>query len=199
MTAREVDFHRTSRARKRARRRVKRVTVSALVLLLATAVGFGLIAERQRQAAEHQRRDTEIARRQAEEQATLATARELAARANLGLAKSGGSLVRSALLCVESLRRRPTLEAHMALMVDLALLRRSTARLAHDAEVMAVAFSPDGRRLATASGKTARLWRPEDLIQQACRRLEHNLTVDEWHQYLGEEPYRATCPNLPTP
>jgi hypothetical protein len=23
-----------------------------------------------------------------------------------------------------------------------------------------------------------------------------NLTPDQWHQYLGDEPYRETCPGL---
>jgi hypothetical protein len=40
------------------------------------------------------------------------------------------------------------------------------------------------------------LWRPEDLITEACARLTRNLARAEWEQYLGDEPYRATCPNL---
>lgn len=67
--------------------------------------------------------------------------------------------------------------------------------------VEAVAFSPDGKWVATASGRTARVWlrRSEDLIAEACARLTRNLTLEEWRQYVGDEPYRKTCPNLPGP
>jgi WD40 repeat protein len=41
------------------------------------------------------------------------------------------------------------------------------------------------------------LWRPEDLINEACTRLNRNLTQQEWRQYFPDEPYRKTCPNLP--
>jgi hypothetical protein len=36
------------------------------------------------------------------------------------------------------------------------------------------------------------------LIAEACRRLERNLTPDEWTRYVGPgEPYHKTCSNLP--
>jgi hypothetical protein len=37
------------------------------------------------------------------------------------------------------------------------------------------------------------------LIDEACSRLSRNLTRWEWRLYLGDEPYRKTCPNLPEP
>ncbi len=63
-----------------------------------------------------------------------------------------------------------------------------------------IVFSPDGRWLA-ASSSTGHIHlltiKPDDLIAEACTRLPRNLTQQEWQQYLGDEPYRATCPNLP--
>jgi WD40 repeat protein len=63
-----------------------------------------------------------------------------------------------------------------------------------------VTFGPDGRWVVSISGgKTMWIWRwqPEDMIHLACERLTRNLNREEWRQYLGDEPYRATCPNLP--
>jgi len=48
---------------------------------------------------------------------------------------------------------------------------------------------------------TARTWRwqPEDLTEEACARVNRNLTLAEWKLYLPDKPYRKTCPNLPEP
>jgi WD40 repeat protein len=76
------------------------------------------------------------------------------------------------------------------------------ARITHHDNVIAIAFSPDGKHLATASkDKTARvqLWRREDLMAEACARLTRNLAEYEWKLYLPGEPYHKTCPNLSVP
>ncbi|MCH7585540.1 MAG: hypothetical protein IH941_10380, partial [Acidobacteria bacterium] len=55
-------------------------------------------------------------------------------------------------------------------------------------------------RILTASGDgTARQWyaRMEDLLTAACQQAPRNMTLEEWRQFIGDEPYRPTCPNLP--
>ena len=62
------------------------------------------------------------------------------------------------------------------------------------------AFSPTGKYIATAGTDTTSnlwLWRPEDLIKEACSRLPSNLTESDWRQYIGSDlPYHATCAKL---
>lgn len=68
-----------------------------------------------------------------------------------------------------------------------------------------VSFTPDGKLLIieddpkSGQGNVIRMvwWHPDDLINEACRRLSRNLTSAEWEQYLLSEPYNKTCPNLP--
>jgi len=73
---------------------------------------------------------------------------------------------------------------------------QEVARLKTNGIVYDAQFNPDESLLVTASGEgLARIWitPTTDLVATACSRLTRNLTEEEWRQYLGSEPYAATC------
>jgi WD40 repeat protein len=80
-----------------------------------------------------------------------------------------------------------------------------TSRQSFGAPVTALSFSRNLRYLFTASAPgdgsfkvQQQLYRPEDLIADACSRATRNLRVEEWNFYVGAEiTYHSTCPNLP--
>jgi WD40 repeat protein len=76
------------------------------------------------------------------------------------------------------------------------LTRRETERW-ESQHTTQLAFSSDGKYLLSGDGTTASAWRwgAAAIIAEACDRLGRNLNPEEWRQYLGDEPYRKTCPN----
>jgi WD40 repeat protein len=95
--------------------------------------------------------ELEEARKRTEDAAKEAEARRLAAAAELTLASREVSLQIPIALAVESLRTVPLAEADIAVRHAIRKAARQISRLDHGAAVHAVAFSPDGSRVSTAS------------------------------------------------
>ena len=78
---------------------------------------------------------------------------------------------------------------------------RLQCRLIHEDRVWQATWNADETRILTASrdGGTVKLWyaKMEDLLEAACQRAPRNMTPREWGQFMVDQNYRATCPNLP--
>jgi WD40 repeat protein len=80
------------------------------------------------------------------------------------------------------------------------LTGRGVALMEPESHIYDITFSPDGRYLVTTcADQTSRfwIWRPEDMIHEACRRLCRNLTEEEVYKYLGDKHLNKTHLNLP--
>jgi WD40 repeat protein len=118
-------------------------------------------------------KESELARREAEEQQRMATANLLASKAKLLSTSEASLLPESALLALEALRLSPTSDVEVLHHVEEVLPVQLTA-LEHEAGVEAVAFSPDGNYLATGSrDSTAQLWK----VGGSVIRLKHSNQV----------------------
>jgi WD40 repeat protein len=68
----------------------------------------------------------------------------------------------------------------------------------HRSFVTSVAFSPDGKTLASGSFETVWDVDPNSWALRACERANRNLSQGEWQDYMGKNvPYHRTCPSLP--
>ena len=89
-------------------------------------------------------------------------------------------------------------------LFDLAL-GQEVARLPQVDKVSSIAFSADGKQLATVARKSVSLWDVpsipltfrEGLVETACAHLINNFSQSKWKLLFFEEKYRLICPNLP--
>jgi WD40 repeat protein len=74
------------------------------------------------------------------------------------------------------------------------------SRYARPGESGPLAFLQDGQHLVFSDGRRLRIvnWRIEDVISQACARLNRNFSCSEWRTWLQDESYRPTCSELPS-
>jgi WD40 repeat protein/transcriptional regulator with XRE-family HTH domain len=165
-----AESQRQSADRLRIRNRVI-TSVGSIALILALLAGsFGIQSNRNAETAQNNAATAQVAkdnallsqaaaeaeRLRAENEKQLATSRELAVAAvnNLNVDPE-----RSVLLAMHALWQAPTKEAEAALHQSLLHLRLIFTLVGHTNMVGGVDFSPDGKRIATASDdKTVKIW-----------------------------------------
>lgn len=67
----------------------------------------------------------------------------------------------------------------------------------HSGFVNQAVWDPGGKRIATAStDNTVRIYYVllDDLLQIACQKVVRNMSSSEWRLFMGDKPYRETCP-----
>jgi WD40 repeat protein len=70
----------------------------------------------------------------------------------------------------------------------------------HRDAVKSVAFSPDGKILATGGRDSVLVFwdmDPESWTRKLCERVGRNFTDVEWQQYFSGEEYQKTCDQWP--
>jgi WD40 repeat protein/DNA-binding SARP family transcriptional activator len=136
----EAERHRAEEQARTAERLRGRSVILAIALILAGLLAVAALALGQ----------------QAQEKARLATSREWAAAA---LSNLDADPELSTWLAIHAVSKADTLEAENALHRAVQALRAQVALAGHTGDVWSVDFSPDGKRLATASAdETAKVW-----------------------------------------
>jgi WD40 repeat protein len=142
--------------------------------------------QRSETAAEARLRELRAARDRAKAAQERAEALRLAADAELALRTAHSPLAIALALSTESLLTMPTAQGGLALRHVLRIYPATRAGLDHNGPVYAVAFSPDGTRVATGSDDgSARLFEVEvsALIKRALSVMTRALNGAELRRY----------------
>ena len=138
--------------------KLQRIVIGAVVIAFLIAVGLAVYAKRQEGLAKE---ETAVAQRNARE----SKARELAALSTESLSEDPEKSILLGMQAVNATLRfgQPPLPAAEEALHEAILSSRVSMTLrGHSGFVQAVAFSPDGKRLATASvDQTAKVWDAE--------------------------------------
>jgi WD40 repeat protein/tetratricopeptide (TPR) repeat protein len=141
LNAMETNFVKRSLQRRQNNRRRLVGTVTAVIVSLLGLSTWALIQQNL-----------------ASNRAKIALARQLAAQAEV-LSNQQTETLPSVLVATEAVKRSPLFETKQALRNVLTLLPRPvTPSMNHSDRVVSVAFSPDGKYLATGTEKAAYIW-----------------------------------------
>lgn len=171
-------------ASRQAAIKLQRIVIGAVATAFVIALGLAVyaflqknVAQQQKNLAQRRQNQAEAATREAKRQegiakeqtveannqrttavrqAKIATSGRLATTALLLIKE--GSLDEAALLSVEAMKTTDTFEARNALLSTIQNNPVLRTYLHHSDSVSSVAFSPDGKRLASASGDEVQLW-----------------------------------------
>jgi WD40 repeat protein len=120
--------------------------------------------------AEQAARREEAATRNARKQESIAFSRSLAAQSDLYYNPSADLLEHNLLYSIESMKRDYSVGAYRNLLAGIDVLPvASGPPISHPDYVFAVAYSPDGRLVATRTEHTLFIWKADE-FQQASRR-----------------------------
>jgi len=162
-----------TRSRQAVSRR-QRLTLAAVSTALLITLVLAVVAIMQREIAE--------------ERLQLATARQLAAEAELVRDWTVTGVEQSALLAVESLRALATFEGRLAWSHAIELLPERPLELSHPGEVRTIAFSADGELLASSTAPSGvRLWNAKsgDLLHEFPEKSVNHLVFSADSTWLA--------------
>jgi hypothetical protein len=177
-------------------KRIPPAVFGLIASLLAIVVLLAMFAQQQQEAA----RKAEVFAKEQQRLRLISLTQALAARALRKHDDRGALLARQAYLFHQRGQGHVLDQMDNALRTILSSPYFSHVLRGHENWVFSVAFSADGQSLASGSGdQTILIWiaHTETLAGKICQQVWRNLTLDEWRQFVGEDPpYELTCPTL---